>query len=312
MKGTFAVLDIGGGSTKLHLWMQGRNHPVGGAVMMTGASTALLSALRANPDMLHADFADCQDDSLLTDVDTLCDQLRLAGENLAQADKALLMLDALLDEHKQTIIQHLYARFTAQRPTYMQAVLLEMYAAAIFNVGLMLESAADNTSISHLFPGDLTICLTGRGAWLLDTLTPQMRNGLQRIGHVPMQLRHPVRTLTVRPSALPALGVALGMTALKNFDSPAELPFIRTQRSFSELMQTLLLSLWQCYPLHAWLLHPELFDPMGQLTAAGIDTIRRIASQCYNDGEDIPASVFQFMDVLRRTPLASDPIPLNE
>lgn len=312
MKGTFAVLDIGGGSTKLHLWMQGRNRPAGGAVLMTGASTALLSALRADPEMLRADFADCPDPALLADADTLCAQLRLAGESLAQADKALLMLDALLDEHKQAIIQHLYARFNAQRPTHMQAILLEMYAAAVFSVGLMLESAADDTNISHLFPGDLTICLTGRGAWLLDTLTPQMRNGLQRIAHVPMPLRHPVRTLTVRPAALPALGVALGMTALRDFDAPADPPVIRTKCSFSELMQSLLLSFFQCYPLHAWLLHPGLFDPMGQLTAAGIDTIRRVASQCYNDGEDIPASVLQFMDVLRRTAIAPTPILPDE
>ena len=59
--------------------------------------------------------------------------------------------------------------------------------------------------------------------------------------------------------------------------------------------------LFQCYPLHMWKLHPGLFDPWGKMTPAGDDTLRRIASACYGDGEDIPASVMAFTGKLRRT-----------
>lgn len=308
MKGTFAVLDVGGGSTKLHLWMQGKVKPIGGAVLMEGSSHVLLSALKNRPELLYEDFADCGNDELLDDVNLLCEQLLYAGESLAQADKTLLMLDALLDEHKQVIIKHLYDRFNALQPTNLQAILLEMYASAVFCVGLMLEHAGNDTNISHLFPADLPICLTGRGAWLLDTLTPQLRNGLQRIGHVPMQLRHPVRTLTVRPAALPSLGVALGMTALKDTGATIDPPMIRTRQSFSELMRMLLMSMQQCYPLHVWKLHPGLFDAWGNLTPAGEDTIRRVASRCYGEGEDIPSSVMECMDELRKTAVMADQI----
>lgn len=306
MKGTFAVLDVGGGSTKMHLWLQGRNRPVGGAVLMNGSSTTLLAALRENPDLLRADFADCGDEGLIAAVEMLCGQLARAGESLAQADKALLMLDALLDEYKQTITQHLYARFNAQQPTFMQSVLLEMYAAALFNVGLMLEQAGNDTNINHLFPGDLTICLTGRGAWLLETLTPQLRNGLQYIAHAPVQLRHPVRTVTVRPAALPALGVALGMAALKDTGVTVDMPVIRSRQSFSELMRTLIHQMHQCCPAHLWTLHPDLFDAWGSISPAAEDTIRRVASVAYGDGEDIPASVMAFIAGLRRAEVVPD------
>ena len=306
MKGSFAVLDVGGGSTKLHLWMQGRARPSGGAVVMEGSSTALLSALRERPDWLREDFADCGHEELIAAVDVLCEQLTLAGESSAQADKALLMLDALLDEYKQPVSQHLYARFNAQRPTYMQAILLEMYAAAVFNVGLMLEQAGNDNKINHYFPSDLTICLTGRGAWLVDTLTPQQRNNLQRIAREPMQLRHPVRTLTLRPAALPALGVALGMAVIKENGVTNGTPVIRTRQSFSELMRMLMTLMFQCYPTHVWTLHPGLFDEWGNLTPAGGDTIRRVASACYGDGEDIPASVMSFVRRLGKTAVAAD------
>ncbi|MDD6050631.1 MAG: hypothetical protein PUC00_05095 [Clostridiales bacterium] len=308
MKGAFAVLDIGGSSVKTHLWMPGRNRPLGGAIVLEGATAALLDSLRVHPEMLYEDFADCGDETLISDVNMVCEQLTHAGESAAQSDKARMMLDALLEKHKAAITAHLYARFSAQQPTYLQGILLEMYASALFIVGLMLEQAGNDTKINHLFPGDLSICVTGRGAWLLDTLTPQMRNALQRIAHEPMQLRHPVRSLTLRPMQLPAMGTALGMSVLKDTSSPIDPPFIRTRQSFSELMRMLTLLLCQCYPMHMWKLHPGLLDPWGKITPAGEDTIRRVASACYGEGEDIPAAVMAFTGKMRRAAITQDAV----
>ncbi|MBQ7137482.1 MAG: hypothetical protein IJO39_00595 [Clostridia bacterium] len=301
MKGTFATLDLGGSSVKTHLWMQGKLRPLGGAVMLEGTSTALLTTLREHPEWLWEDFADCGDEAFLDDVRAVCEQLTLAGESAVQSDKAVMMLDALLAQHRQLITQHLYARFSAQRPTYLQGILLETYAAALFNVGLMLEQAGEDSTINHLFPPDLPVCLTGRGAWLLDTLTPQLRNGLQYVAHAPMQLRHPVRTLTVRAMPKPAMSVALGMSVLKDTQQTINTPFIRTRQSFSELMCLLMKQLMQCYPMHMWMLHPGVFDQWGQLTEEGNAAIRRSASAVYGEGEDIPASVMAFVGKLRRT-----------
>ena len=81
---------------------------------------------------------------------------------------------------------------------------------------------------------------------------------------------------------------------------------IRTRQSFSELMRMLVTLLFQCYPMHMWMLHPGLFDEWGNLTPAGGDTIRRVASACYGDGEDIPASVMAFVRKLRKTPVLEE------
>ncbi len=311
MKGTFAVLDVGGSSVKLHLWMQGKNKPLGGAVIMEGASTLLMRTMADHPDWFYEDFADCGNEELLDRVCSVCTQLNDAGESAAQADKALMMLDALLETYKEPITRHLYARFNAQRPTYAQSILLEAYGAALFCVGLMLEQAGSDSSISHLFPADLEICLTGRGAWLLDTLTPQLRHGLQRVAHAPMQLRHPVRSLTVRPASMPALGTALGMATLKETQRTNDTPVIRTRQSFSELMRLMMEQLFQCYPLHVWTLHPGLFDQWNNLTPAGEETIRQVASACYGEGEDIPASVMAFAGKLQRTAV-TQPLPMTD
>ena len=308
MKGSFAVLDIGSGSSKLHLWMQGKHRPLGGAVVLEGASTVLVDAFRDKPDVLYHDFEDCGNEKLLDAICSLCEQMTHVSESAAQADKALLMFDALLDNFRPAMTQHLYIRFTNKMPTYMQSVLLEMYAAAVFSVGLMLEQAGNDSNISHLFPEDMTLCLTGRGAWLLDTLTPQLRNGLQRIAHEPMQLRHPVKMLTIRSVPLSAMGTALGMAVLKEVRTTNDTPIIRTRQSFSELMRQLMMQLFQCYPLHVWTLHPGLFDQWGNLTPAGDDTIRRAASAVYGEGEDIPGAVMAFTAKLRQTNVAPESV----
>lgn len=306
MKGTFAVLDVGGSSTKLHLWMQGKARPLGGAVVMEGASTVLLHALREHPERLWEDFEDCGNDPLLDAVSAVCEQLSHAGESAAQSDKALMLLDALLEGYKQPITQQLYSRFVSQNPTWLQSILLEMYASALFSAGLMLEQAGNDMNISHLFPADLTVCMTGRGAWLLDTLTPQLRNGLQHIAHGPVNLRHPVRTVTIRPVPLSAMAVARGMAVLKDTQNAINTPIIRTRQSFSELMRMFMGVMFQCYPLHVWKLHPGLYDQWGNQTSAGEDTIRRTASAVYGDGEDIPAAVMAFTAKLRQADMAME------
>ncbi len=303
IKGSFAVLDMGGSSVKLHLWMQGKNRPLGGAVVMEGATTSLLKLLRERPDMLYADFADCGDEAFLAQVEMVCGQLTHAGESAAENDKALLMLDALLEENKQAVTRQMYARFNAQRPMYTQAFLLELYASALFCVGLVLEQSGEDANINHLFPADLPVCLTGRGAWLLDTLTPQLRNGLQRIAHEPVNLRHPVRTVTIRPAGMSAMGVAQGMAVLKETQRTIDTPVIRTRQSFSELMRQMMAMMFQCFPHHVWALHPGLFDGWGNMTPAGEETLRRAASEVYGDGEDIPASAMAFPGKLARMPV---------
>ncbi len=305
-KGSIAVLDVGGGSIKLHLWMQGRARPSAGAVLMTGSQTVLLDALKHAPEMLRADFADCGDDALISAVDVLCDQLALAKDDPAQTGKALLMLDALLDGFKAPVTRHLYARFQKEEPTFLQAILLETLCGAMFSVGLMLEQAGGDSLISHLFPEDLPVCFTGRGAWLLETLTPQLRNGLQRIVRSVMNLRHPVHSVTIRPAQLPALGVALGMTALRQTETPIDPPVIRTRHSFSELMRLLMTEAFRNFPMHMWRLHPGLIDQWGHIVPAGEDAIRYAASQVYEDGEDIPGAAMDFLARMRRTPILPD------
>jgi len=301
--GSYVALDLGGGSTKMHLWVQGQPRPVAGAVLLEGVQEILLAALCAQPRRLIDDFADCGDEKLLQAVLALADQMNPDLASPRQKDKLNLMLDSMLDSLRPNIVSHLSSRFAAQNPTYMQAVLLETEAAILFIAGLMLAQAGGDVMLSHRLPEDMTVCMTGRGAWLLDTLTPAMRNSLQHLTHVPMRLDHPVRFVTLRGAARPAQSVAMGLALTRDVQRLSEPPMVYTRESFSGLMQRLMLQLHAAFPMHMWLLHEGLFDWQGVLTPAGDDAIREIASRCYGDGEDIPAAVMAFVRSLRETVL---------
>ncbi|MBQ7850972.1 MAG: hypothetical protein IJ343_14705 [Clostridia bacterium] len=306
-RGSCVAVDMGGGSTKAHLWVQGQPRPTVGAVVLEGVQDVLIRLYRREPRWLLDDFADCGDEGLLQAVLAIVDQLNPDLWCPRQQDKVGLMLLTMLDEFRQTIVWHMSARAAAQQPTHMQSVLLETQGAVLFTAGLMLAQVGDNTMLSHLLPEDVSVCLTGRGAWLLESLTPAMRNSLQHLTHAPLRLDHPVRFVTLRPAAKPAQSVATGLAVTRETGRLSDAPQVRTRESFSQLMQRLMQHLASAFPMHMWLLHEGLFDwQTGALTPAGTDTIRRTAARCYGDGEDIPAAILLFVQTLRESAILPD------
>lgn len=306
-RGSCVAVDLGGGSTKTHLWVQGQPRPSVGAVVLEGVQDVLLRLFRREPRWLLDDFADCGEEALLQSVLAIVDQLNPDLWCPRQQDKVGLMLLTMLDTHRQALAMHMNARAAMQQPTRTQAVLLETLAAVLFTAGLMLAQTGDNVMLSHLLPEDITVCLTGRGAWLLETLTPAMRNSLQHLTHAPMRLDHPVRFVTLRAAAKPAQSVATGLAVARETGRVSDCPQVRTRESFSQLMQRLLQQLCGAFPMHMWLLHEGLFDwQTGALTPAGEDTIRRVAACCYGDGEDIPAAILLFVRTMRESLILPD------
>lgn len=304
-RGSYVSVDLGGGSTKMHLWMQGQQRPLAGAVVLEGMQSMLVKALQENPNRLLDDFADCGDEQLLQAVVTLTAQLN-QPRTPRQTDKTGMMLDRWLDMHRALIIRHMGVRMAQQRPTWMQAVLLENCAAVVYTVGLMLRQSCDNTMINHRLPEDISVCLTGRGAWLLETLTPQMRGSLQNLARISLRVDHPVRFVTLKQAVLPAQCVAMGLAVTKDVQRLSDAPPIRTRESFSGLMRTMMQKMCEAFPAHLWQLHEGMMDWQGSLSMAGEETIRRVAAQCYGDGEDIPASVLAFVRTLRSEMILPD------
>lgn len=308
--GSCISADFGSGSTKLHLWLLNQGKPAVGEAVMGGVQDALLQFYRQQPVKLLEDLADCGDEALLADVLAMVEQLNPDYAGARQADKLSLMLNLLMDRHCTAIGQHIVRRNGAYQPTYIQSILLETEAAALFCVGLMLAQAGDNAMISHLLPEDAPVFITGRGAWLLDTLPPVERNALQHLTHLPLRMDHPTRFITIRAAAGTVQSVALGLTVTRETGSISEAPVIRTRESFSALMQRMMIHLCKNFPAQMWRLHEGIFDwQTGTLTPAGEDSIRRAAASCYDAEENFATTVMAFIRTLRENLIMPDSLP---
>ena len=303
VRGSFLALDFSGGGTGAHLWLRTMNKPVAGYNLQGGMQALLLGALHDHPTLLTEDFADCPDETLRNDLAETVAQLLHAGSALTQMDRALLLLDLMLDKHAHTMNAHMNARLTAGRMTWLQALLLEHFAMSLLITGLMLEQAASDPMLSHLLPEELTFCLSGRGSHMLSAMPAALENSLARFVHAAMSERNPVHGLLLRQSPESKMDVCRGLCQMSllslDTDEETPLPPVKTSESFAELIMRFLSLLRAAYPQVCELLHPGLFSPSGQLTVAGEASVRRAASQRYGDGEDIPSALSAALGDLR-------------
>jgi hypothetical protein len=161
--------------------------------------------------------------------------------------------------------------------------------------------------INHRLPDELTMCLTGRGMWLLDAFV-QLPSSLQSVMRAAMSPGHPVRTVSLWPDRLPAGAVATGLACSNELEDASAPAPVRSRVSFARLMHDMVRAMCAAWPMHEWLLHPGLIDMWGELTPAGEDTIRRAAAASYGDGEDIPGAVMAFIKRMRVTPVEVSPL----
>ena len=303
VRGSFLALDFSGGGTGAHLWLRTMNRPAAGFSLQGGMQALLLGALHDHPTLLTEDFADCADETLRHDLDETIVQLQHASAALTQTDRALLLLDLMLDKHAQTMNAHMNARLVAGRMTWLQALLLEHFAMSLLIAGLLLEQTAHDAMLSHLLPEELTFCLSGRGSHMLSAMPAPLGSSLAQFVHAAMSERNPVRSLLLRQSPESKLDVCRGLCQMSllslDVDEEAPLPPIKTDESFAELLMRFLSLMRSAYPQVCELLHPGLFAPSGLLTVTGEASVRRAASQRYGDGTDIPSSLAAALGDLR-------------
>ena len=294
MKGSFAAINFGGGSTGVHLWLRGQEKPVTGCSLHGGLQALLLGALAESPERLTESVAGCGDEALERDAAAVAQQLARAKNGLQQMDRAMLMLDLLFAQHTQALQRHMNTCFLQGRMTHLQALLMEHFAAAMLLTGLALEQVGKDAAMNIHLPQEITICLSGRGSALLGALPEYVRGALARFIRVEMREENPVERFVLYQSVEPKLDVCRGLCAMPALGAQAQedppLLNIGTAASFAALVMRFVLLERRVYPQVSERLHPEMFTDQGLLTVAGEDHVRRCAARHYGDGENIPAA----------------------
>lgn len=300
--GSFAAVDLGGGGTSAHLWLRAMNRAAAGFSLQSGMQALLLGAVAEHSEQLEQDFSDCAEESLRQDLAAVAGEIKHAGASLRQMDRAVLLIELLLDMHAPAMAAHMNARYVQGRMTWLQALLLEHFALAMFLTGLMIEDASEQATLSHLLPEQLTLCFSGRGNELLLSM-PAAAEG-DRFLRAGLRADHPLRSILRYQSARSKLDVCQGLCRMpaleEQLDAEPDTPPLKTKESFAALIMRFLTLLRAVWPQACGWLHPTLFTAQGFLSPEGEDTVRHVAAQRY--GDDLPTALEAALRDLRVAP----------
>ena len=304
--GGCAALDIGAGSIRAAIYLQNRTTPERSANIPYGTQLTLYETYANHPERIEYDFGGCAMGSLSLAKDALTAAFSVASDTQAHVGKTCMMLDLLLTENAAPLAMHLNARANAGQVTFLQSVAAEYLAGALFAAGLLTADVQADSMQNHYLPASLPVALTGGGALLVNLLPSGMVGNLNQFVSVATGRTYAAGNIQVQLMREGKWALSRGLSALKTLEIPPETPDLTRHQSFSEQMLHLMQTLCTVCPAHMWLLHPGLFDSMGRMTPAGIDTVRRVSARTYGEDDDMPASVMQFLSELRRSPIVAD------
>ena len=277
---SFALLDLGAGSSQGGVWLWGMDRPALEWRADTGLLTGMQQILSARPSSAVDDFGEAGR--------SLCLALEASRNDPAAREQSLLMLERLLGAHAQETMDALRAQNQMGCFPVTQAALLLLLAARLTAVGLSLEKISRDSMLRDHLPADLPLHLLGRGSRLFGLADEGCRAQLAQFLHLGMSAGHPVRALHMTLSGFPKQEAARGLCF------PPQLPLAQPLETDAKglmplgyLAMMFLAQFCLLLPQSAAALFPGWFCPNGALTP---EAEQRVAAAAGNGTEDgIPA-----------------------
>jgi len=293
LRGGFVMLDVGGSSAELALWLWGVNRPVGGCSLPLGVQMMLLDALLAQPQTLEEDFAGIEDADIQAAVARLTGQLALCWGSLLAMQHSCLLLDGLLGEHLEALSRCMTDAAARGHVTMIQSRLLLHFAFLLMLAGQLLEQAYHDPTLNDRLPGRMEVCLAGRGARLLLAMDEGCRHRLMGFLRLAMSADHPIRELSLLASPAPKLEAACGLLRLAEVDAHTPGEMVRTLPSALPTAPADMLARFLGYfrtefPDAAGRLFGGWFDEAGRLTPRMLQRLQTVAAKHFESGEGSP------------------------
>ena len=305
--GGFTLLDIGGGSSKLMLWLRGMPQPNFMLSIPLGAQHMLLEALMVNPSFLAEDFSGAGNEALLDRMKQLAEQFTRAQTDVNALELARYMLDELLAHDLKTMHQYMNSMYTQGTCSRTQALLLLQVSFLLMLTGVMLEQVYCDSTLNDYLPPFMEICLAGRGTQLMYGFNNGLQRRLSSFVRTPMSREHPTREMAFVPSDAMKLEAAMGLARLPETETHAPGDYIPQDRRGAQWINPVAIIrrfLWQFrmeLPLAAMKLFPNDYDGNGGLTPAADARLMSCAEQCFSgQGKSIEQNCTAWLSTLLR------------
>ncbi len=259
-RGGFMVLDLGACTADLSLFLRGREQAVRSCQLSLGVHYMLLPALLRIPDLLTRDLSFVPDEALQQKLQKLQELLLSSVSDTASLRLARTALDALIAENLPLLVSAYGQRRMDQQPGYLGSLLLLYFSYLMMLTGLLLLQIASDHGMNDILPQQMTLCLAGRGASLMEVLSPQVKTALWHF--LSMFRNRRVDSLSLLFSSEKKLEIPVGLSLLQDvtpgMPMSATVPASVSVRP-EELLPEFMIRFFRAFPMEAILLFPGFF-----------------------------------------------------
>ena len=259
-RGGFMVLDLGSCTADISLFLRGREQAVRTCQLPLGVHYMLLPALLRDPELLARDFGFCPDERFLRDLSLLSRALSDARTDPVALRRARVALDFFVADYLPLLVSLACQLASGGWASRSGALILLHLAFLLMLSGLVLLQIAADPSRNDFLPDRMSLCLSGRGASILESLPPPLRNALWHF--LTMFRNRRVASLSLLFSAEKKMEIPVGLSLL-NEVSAALPPASAVPASIAvrpaDLLPEFLLRFRSAFPASAELLFPGFF-----------------------------------------------------
>lgn len=289
IRGGMMVLDVGGSSAEMTLWLQGISQPVTSCSLPLGVQMMLLESLTHRASLLCEPVPEGQE-PLQQALQKLAEKLEGGMTSLKVMQQGQLELDAFLEAFGRAVMRA--PGGTMDGCALIRAELLIHEAFLLTLAGLMLEGAFQDATLNDRLPAYMELCFAGRGtAGIRDTDEPT-RQKLKQFIRLGLSRNHPTQDDPLIFSKNPKQEITLGLLRMKRMQEEIpDVPQVRKGREAIILpvpvvLERFLLQLAALFPQEAALVFPESVEN-GQLT----ESMRRRVIRAANTGAKVDADL---------------------
>ncbi len=256
----FMVLDLGACTADISLFLRGREQAVRTCQIPLGIHYMLLPSLLRDPDLLMKDFGFCPDESFLRDLSLLSRALSAARTDPVSLRRARISLDYFIADYLPLLLSLAMQKTSVGSLPYSGALVLLYLAYLMMLSGLVLLQLSTDPSKNDFLPEQMSLCLSGRGSSLLESLPPPLKTSLWHF--LSMFRNRRVSSLSLLFSAEKKMEIPVGLSLLQEvypmMPPAAAVPASIAVRP-SELLPEFLLRFRREFPASAELLFPGFF-----------------------------------------------------
>ena len=213
-RGGFMVLDLGACTADISLFLRGREQAARTCQIPLGVHYILLPALLRDPSLLRRELGFIEDPVFQQDLSLLERILHSAKSDPASLRKARLALDIFIADRYTAILPLLLYSPATGMPSRLGSVLLLHFSYLMMLSGLVLLQIAADPGKNDFLPEQMSLCLSGRGAILMEALPDQVKTSLWHF--LTMFRNRRVASLSLLFSSEKKMEVPVGLSVLQD------------------------------------------------------------------------------------------------